>query len=579
MSHSKSSPFLERLLRQSLNRPARKSVAYGVTTLIIIGIGVFRALFITALLPYLFYIPAVLGLALVLGKGPGLYASVLAAVVAAISLGDSAQPGWLSWPQWVSTGLFMVVTAMMVVVIAELRIVFARAGRLQTTNDETFVRLAERESFLSSVLASSTDCIKVLDLEGRLTFMSEGGQRVMEVSDFNAIAQCPWPDFWAGKGNAQAIEAVAKASRGISSSFVGRAATMAGTVRWWDVAVSPIFGPDGRPERILSVSRDVTASRESEEERGQLVRIVENSTDFIGMALLDGRVFFMNEAACRLVGLDHAEIANVHIADFFPPEQAERVATEILPSVDRVGGWTGEMQFRHFKTGEPIPVLYSVFPVVDYDGTKIGYGTVTRDFRERKRAEEQQHLLNQEISHRLKNSLALVQAVANQTLRKVTDRDAVDAFEKRLHALGSAHEILLRQNWTTAPMDQVIAKSVMTLGQGERVHLSGPTVELGSRAALSLSLLVHELTTNAMKYGALSNDNGEVRIGWETKDDTVTLHWRESGGPVVRPPSDRGFGSRLIRLGLVGAGGVDVRYPETGFEADMQAPLAHLRAG
>ena len=90
------------------------------------------------------------------------------------------------------------------------------------------------------MLGSSTDCIKVLDLDGKLTFMSEGGQRVMEVSDFNAISGCPWPDFWAGSGHAEAIAAVQGAREGCSASFVGRASTMMGTPKWWHVAVSPI---------------------------------------------------------------------------------------------------------------------------------------------------------------------------------------------------------------------------------------------------------------------------------------------------------------------------------------------------
>lgn len=124
--------------------------------------------------------------------------------------------------------------------------------------------------------------------------------------------------------------------------------------KWWHVAVSPVLGADGKPERILSVSRDITASRENEEERSQLVRVIENSADFIGMARLDGSVFFMNDAACRLVGLDPAAISTVTIADFFPPEEAEVVRTEVPPAVDRDGSWSGERLFRHVQTGELI---------------------------------------------------------------------------------------------------------------------------------------------------------------------------------------------------------------------------------
>ena len=125
--------------------------------------------------------------------------------------------------------------------------------------------LRESEEFNRRVLASSTDCIKVLDLDGRLAFMSEGGQGVMEVSDFNAIRGCPWPNFWQGQGNVEARAALAAARGGRSTNFQGAADTMAGTPRWWDVQVTPILDASGRPEKILSVSRDITALRQAQE--------------------------------------------------------------------------------------------------------------------------------------------------------------------------------------------------------------------------------------------------------------------------------------------------------------------------
>ena len=114
--------------------------------------------------------------------------------------------------------------------------------------------------FLRDVLASSNDCIKVLDLDGNLTFMSGGGQRVMEVGDFNAIRGCPWPDFWRGPGHADAKAAVESARAGGVGRFQGPAETMAGTPRFWDVQVTPIRGAGGHVERLLSISRDITAT-------------------------------------------------------------------------------------------------------------------------------------------------------------------------------------------------------------------------------------------------------------------------------------------------------------------------------
>ena len=141
-----------------------------------------------------------------------------------------------------------------------------------TARHRAVEQLRESEAFMRGVLSSSNDCIKVLDLEAKLAFMSEGGKRVMEVSDFNAIAGCPWPSFWEGTGNLAAQQAIALVQAGIASSFQGYADTMKGNRRYWDVQVSPIMGADGKPERILSISRDITDLKVAEEARGVLAQ-------------------------------------------------------------------------------------------------------------------------------------------------------------------------------------------------------------------------------------------------------------------------------------------------------------------
>ncbi|MDP1026857.1 PAS domain-containing protein [Sphingomonas sp. KR1UV-12] len=444
-------------------------------------------------------------------------------------------------------------------------------------------QLADRESFLTGVLASSTDCIKVLDLDGRMTFMSEGGQRIMEVSDFNAVAGCPWPDFWTGIGNDQAKAALEAARAGETRNFIGHAKTFAGSPRWWDVAVSPIRGADGKPERILSVSRDITASRENEEERNQLARIVENSADFIGMARADGTSFFLNDAARRLVGLEDADVADVSITDYFPPEEARIVAQEILPHVDSVGSWSGERTFRHFRSGELIPVLCTIFPVTDSDGGHIGYGTVTRDIRERKRAEEQQQLLNNELGHRLKNVLTVVQSVASQTLRQAdSTTSAARALASRLSALGEATNVLTASSWESADLLQLVSKAMAPHGGlGDRIRASGPKIVLHAQVTLALALALHELATNAAKYGALSTPDGHVELAWSVTDGAkgedrrFAMSWKEIGGPEVHMPTRRGFGSTMIERSLRAyfRGDAQIAYPATGVEFEMQCPL------
>lgn len=196
----------------------------------------------------------------------------------------------------------------------------------------------------------------------------------------------------------------------------------------------------------------------------------------------------------------------------------------------------------------------------------------------RLRAEQRQTVLNGELSHRMKNMLALVQAIATQTLRRSTDREALGSFERRLGALSSAHDVLLGKGWAAADLEAV-ARKVLGVIAPDRVRIEGPDVEMGARAAVSLSLVLHELCTNAAKYGALSVEGGQVAVTWTIDaDDVLTLDWRESGGPPPRPPERRGFGSRLINMGLTGTGGVDVGYAQLGFFATMRARVAELQS-
>lgn len=195
----------------------------------------------------------------------------------------------------------------------------------------------------------------------------------------------------------------------------------------------------------------------------------------------------------------------------------------------------------------------------------------------RVQAERDRHLLNEEMSHRLKNNLAMVQAIAKQTLRGVQDRSAVDALNQRLVALGTAHDVLLQQRWKAAPIRTVVENVLALHADPTRFALRGPNLRLGARTVLSMSMVLHELATNAVKYGALSEEQGLVSVTWAVETDpsaaTFSLIWEEAGGPAVAEPTTQGFGSRLIRLGLAGTGGTLLRYDPAGLRAEFRAPL------
>ncbi|MBF5080119.1 HWE histidine kinase domain-containing protein (plasmid) [Paracoccus marcusii] len=199
----------------------------------------------------------------------------------------------------------------------------------------------------------------------------------------------------------------------------------------------------------------------------------------------------------------------------------------------------------------------------------------------RARTEREQHILNEELSHRMKNTLAIVQAITTQTLREVSERDAVTALTQRIGALSRAHDALLKTRWVSASLEDVAKATLLAFDQSGQFHLDGPALQIGPRATLSLSLLLHELATNAIKYGALSVPEGKVTITWSIEkgieEDSLRMCWTESGGPPVQQPSGRGFGSRLISMGLIGTGGVELGYNQTGLLASMEAPLSQMQ--
>lgn len=198
------------------------------------------------------------------------------------------------------------------------------------------------------------------------------------------------------------------------------------------------------------------------------------------------------------------------------------------------------------------------------------------------RAEDHQNVLNGELAHRIKNTLALVQAIAAQTLRRSAGKDAFEAFERRIAALSRAHDVLLHNAFLATSMQTVMAAIIALHGDGGRIRLSGPEVELGPKATLSLSMLLHELATNAAKHGAMASESGRVDVDWQIGHPaaipTLTLTWRESGGPTISTATTNGFGSKLIRLGLMGNRRCELNFDAAGLTARFIAPLSELAA-
>ncbi len=211
------------------------------------------------------------------------------------------------------------------------------------------------------------------------------------------------------------------------------------------------------------------------------------------------------------------------------------------------------------------------------DGTPLRMVGTNVDTTERRRAEERQLLLVNELNHRVKNTLATVQGLAWQSFRHadVPDEPRM-AFEARLAALSAAHDVLTRSHWEAAPLRRIAEQAARVHdAAGERMRISGPDVTVRPQTALALALALHELGTNAGKYGALSVPDGRIALDWTVTADRLQLSWRESAGPPVVPPERRGFGSRLIERSLAAelGGTVEIDFRPEGVICSVDAPL------
>lgn len=285
--------------------------------------------------------------------------------------------------------------------------------------------------------------------------------------------------------------------------------------------------------------------------------VLQATPDLVYVFDLQHRFIYANHALLTMWGRSWDDaIGKTCLELGYEPWHAAMHDEEIERVIATGGPVRGDVPFPHVTQGVRI-YDYIFTPVFGPDGKVEAIAGSTRDVTERRQHEQHMRLLVNELNHRVKNTLSLVQSMTTQTLRGCTDtREAQDRIEQRLMALSEAHDILTRKHWRGAPMDEIVRAAVAHCqsSEGERFDVEGPIVILDPRRAVALAMALHELCTNAIKYGALSVPDGRVGIRWqlETGDapPTISLRWQEQGGPVVQAPDRRGFGTRLVERGL-----------------------------
>ncbi|CDZ72030.1 Putative two-component sensor histidine kinase with PAS/PAC domains [Neorhizobium galegae bv. orientalis] len=344
-------------------------------------------------------------------------------------------------------------------------------------------------------------------------------------------------------------------------------------------------GEAGEPEVAIEVSNDITsiklAERQFHQTNALLRTILETAPGLIYAKDMEGRIILANVTTLDLIGRPWSEVEGRTDMEFLDSKsQAGAVMANDRRIMDQAR--TEEFEEAISHAGHHPRIWSSTkAPLRDADGKVIGMVGVSVEITERKRIEERLQLMVNELDHRVKNTLATIQAIASQTLRG-GDPIVRQNLERRLMALAAAHDVLTRENWEGVNIDDVVTGALAPFGEGGgyRFAVSGPPIRLLPRAALALAMGLHELTTNALKYGALSTLNGQVAINWqivEGAEPLLRLTWTESGGPPVVAPSRRGFGVRLIERSLAqdlgGKASVIFDQP-AGIIGTMEAPLA-----
>jgi PAS domain S-box-containing protein len=367
-----------------------------------------------------------------------------------------------------------------------------------------------------------------------------------------------------------------------------------GEIVWIILTVSLVRNADGTPDYFLSVIDDITARKRADidlaESRSRLAGVVDSAMDAI--ITIDARqnVVLFNGAAERLFLRTAAEVVGQPLSLLLPQGFGDAHSQHINAFArtgvsNRTMGRPGPLAALR-ADGTEFPIEASISQTI-VGGEKL-FTSILRDITERKRAEDTQRLLLAELDHRVKNTLANVQAIAMQTLSATADPVTfVESFNGRIRALGRAHTLLTRSSWEGADLATLI-KDQLTVDAGDagnRISCIGPQVQLEPQTALHLGLVLHELGTNARKHGSLSRPRGSLATVWSVTADgglpELRLRWVESDGPLVVAPAKRGFGSILIERSLQHALGGDARldYAPSGVICEIRLPLAQREKG
>lgn len=442
---------------------------------------------------------------------------------------------------------------------------------------------------LNQLLEAAIDAIWMRDTDGVFQVANDAACKIMGRPRENIVGQTAW-DIW-GPEVAARLQAETEEIWGLGHGITveeelfdaGRGATI--------VFLSnkvPIYSAEGEPIGILGVSRDITRRKRNENElrecrarlAGQLAELnalYESAP--IGLAFFDReyRYLRINEELAAINGVAAAEHIGRPVREVLPANapQVEPIIDLVFATGDAIRDLevTGE---THQQPGVQRHWLAGFYPVKTDGGTVDAVGAWVVEISERKAAEQREFLLAREVDHRAKNLLAVVQSVVQLT-RADTAEELKDAVIGRIQSLARAHALLSDSRWEGVDLAQLVREELAPF-RGRQARYDGPAISLRPAAAQSLALVLHELATNAAKYGALSTPDGHLDVSWQVDGAPASLviDWDESGASTAGAPGRSGFGSRIIQTSLERQlrGRLDQDWRPDGLRCRLEIPLA-----
>lgn len=429
---------------------------------------------------------------------------------------------------------------------------------------------------LVAVLDSVSDVYYGLDHAFRIVLFNRRAEEFFQRPRDEMLGRSLW-DIFPKTNSAAFTQAVTDAMADRQPRrLTGRSIMMSG--RYIDIRIGPL-GDDGLGVSINDVTERMAAERELRQSAQRLdLAVRANRIGIFDWHVPSGAAVWNREME-EIFGLPPGgfEGHTDHFRRRVVPEDLARIEAETAEAL--AGGRDlVEFEFRIVREDGAVRWLGGAAQYVfNRKGEPVRMVGINVDITDRKVSEEHQRLLINELNHRVKNTLSIVQGIAWQSFRAGGVPVAVrDAFEGRLTALSAAHNVLTRQSWEAGSIVPIVQEATAPHHAGDgRLSIRGPAVDLEPKTAVALALAMHELATNAVKYGALSSTIGRVDIDWTTKGGLLRLVWRETGGPPVVAPERKGFGARLLEQGLAAelAGRVSLDFRPEGLVCEIEALL------